>query len=119
MRILLESWKKNKKGIFLMMLSSVCACLGQLLWKKATAGEHFIFYLFLGIAVYGIGAVLMLVAYRFGKLSVLQPILSFNYVLSLVLGAVVLHENISYLNIAGVCIILLGVLLISGGDTDD
>ena len=30
---MIESFQKNKKGILLMLVSSVCVCIGQLLWK--------------------------------------------------------------------------------------
>lgn len=80
-----------------MLVSSLMACLGQLLWKISTQGE--LLYLFCGFLLYGLGAIVMMVAYRYGSLSVLQPILSVNYVLSLLIGYFILDENISYLNI--------------------
>lgn len=119
MNIIFESWKKNRYGIFLMIVSSVCACFGQLFWKESVMKNGNIPLLLVGVLVYAIGAVLMIIAYRFGKLSVLQPILSFNYVLSLILGFCVLGEKITFMNSIGVCIIMLGVVLISGGDADD
>lgn len=109
-----ESLKRNKIGIILMLVSSLMACLGQLLWKISTQGE--LLYLFCGFLLYGLGAIVMMVAYRYGSLSVLQPILSVNYVLSLLIGYFILDENISYLNILGVIVIILGVILIAGGD---
>ncbi len=58
----------------------------------------------------------MMVAYRFGSLSVLQPMLSLNYVFSIVLSAFVLKETITLLKCIGVLIIISGVILIAGGD---
>ncbi len=113
---MLESFAKNKKGILLMVISSLFACVGQLLWKLS--GTYGIWIMLLGFVAYGIGAVLMLVAYRFGKLSVLQPMLSLNYVLSLILGAVVLQEPLTILKFIGVFVIICGVVLIAGGDTE-
>lgn len=109
-----ESLKRNKIGIILMLVSSLMACFGQLLWKISTQGE--LLYLFCGFLLYGLGAIVMMVAYRYGSLSVLQPVLSINYVLSLLIGYFILDENISYLNILGVIVIILGVILIAGGD---
>lgn len=60
----------------------------------------------------------MLYAYRFGKLSVLQPMLSMNYVLSIILAAFVLKEEISILKCIGVFVIIGGVILIAGGDEE-
>lgn len=112
---MLESIRKNKKGILLMCISSICVCVGQLLWKLAAQGD--IVFLLAGFVLYGIGALVMLVAYRFGSLSVLQPVLSLNYVCSIILSAVVLKETVSLAKCIGVLIIIAGVLLIAGGDT--
>lgn len=97
-----------------MIVSSICACVGQLLWKLSS--EQGVFWMLLGFVFYGIGALVMLVAYRFGSLSVLQPMLSLNYVLSIVLAAVVLREAITLWRVIGILIIILGVVLIGGGD---
>lgn len=58
----------------------------------------------------------MIIAYKFGKVSILQPILSLNYILSIILGATVLNETITLTKCIGVLGIMLGVLLIAGGD---
>lgn len=114
---MLDSIRKNKKGILLMILSSICVCVGQLLWKLSTV-EETSFYLISGFLCYGIGALVMIIAYRYGQLSVLQPMLSLNYVLSVVLAGVVLKENISLLKCIGVLIIIFGVIMIAGGDEE-
>lgn len=111
-----ESFQKNKKGILLMLVSSICVCIGQLLWKLSA--KEGILVLLAGFVFYGVGAMVMILAYRFGKLSVLQPMLSLNYVLSILLAAVVLKEEITLLKCAGVLIIIAGVILIAGGDEE-
>lgn len=111
---MIESMKKNHKGIILMVVSSVCVCLGQLFWKLSN--EYGIAALFLGFVLYGIGAVVMIVAYKYGKLSVLQPMLSINYVLSIILAATVLNEKVTFIKCVGILIIIAGVICIAGGD---
>lgn len=111
---MINSLNKNKIGIVIMLISSICVCLGQLFWKLS--GTNGILYLFVGFCVYGLGAVVMIYAYRFGSLSVLQPMLSLNYVFSLILAVKVLHESISVSKLLGVLIIVFGVILIGGGD---
>lgn len=113
---MIDSIKKNGKGILLMMFSSLCVCVGQLLWKLAN--DKGVAFLLFGFVFYGVGAVVMVLAYRYGKLSVLQPILSLNYVISIVLASVVLHEDISAAKFIGVLVIMIGVLLIAGGDNE-
>ena len=71
---MIESIQKNKKGILLMLVSSICVCVGQLLWKlSATQG---LLFMLAGFVFYGAGALIMIIAYKFGKLSVLQPMVS-------------------------------------------
>ena len=55
---------------------------------------------------------------QIGKLSVLQPMLSLNYVLSIVLAAIVLKEKVSLVKCIGVLIIIGGVIMIVGGDEE-
>lgn len=114
---MIESFQKNKKGILLMILSAICVCIGQLLWKLSTT--YGLIIMLVGFGFYGIGALIMIVAYKFGKVSVLQPMLSLNYVLSLVLAAFVLKEEITILKCSGALVIILGVILIAGGDDDE
>ena len=111
-----ESFMKNRKGIILMICSSVCVCIGQLLWKMSTNGNFF--QMIAGFALYGMGALIMIIAYRYGKLSVLQPMLSMNYVLSIFLGYMILNEGIGLLKIIGILIIIAGVFFIGGGDEE-
>lgn len=109
-----DSFEKNKKGIALMLISSICVCVGQLFWKmSATNG---LIFLLLGFMFYGIGALIMIVAYKFGSLSVLQPMLSLNYVFTIILAKTILNEKITLMKIIGIIIIMLGIVLIGGGD---
>lgn len=113
---MLKSIRMNKKGIVLMLCSSICVCVGQLLWKLS--GEQGMPVMLAGFCFYGIGALVMIAAYRYGKLSVLQPMLSLNYVLSIVLAALVLKENITVQKCIGVLVIISGVIFIAGGDAE-
>lgn len=114
MNKIFNSFHKNKKGIILMMLSSVCVCFGQLFWKLFST--HDISFLILGFVLYAAGALIMLSAYRFGSLSVLQPMLSMNYVLTVVLAILVLNETLSVGRVLGISAVMAGVFLIGGGD---
>lgn len=113
---MLKSFQRNKKGILLMLISSLCVCIGQLLWKLSSNGS--VLFLLIGFGFYGVGALIMIIAYRYGKLSVLQPMLSLNYILSIFLAALVLKEKITILKCIGVLIIIIGVIMIAGGDEE-
>lgn len=103
------------KGRLLMLVSSVFVCVGQLCWKLGTEQMPLTLTM-LGFGLYAIGALIMLRAYRFGKMSALQPMLSMNYVFSTLLGAAVLREAIHMQMLLGIAIIVSGVILLGGED---
>ena len=106
---------KQAIGILLMLLCVVCLCMGQFIWKKYEG----IWALAGGFLIYGIGALAMLIALRFGKLSILQPINSLSIVLSAVLGVLFFQEHLSPLRIAGMVIIMVGVLILTRGGSKE
>ena len=108
------SLKQNKMGIILMLISSVFVCTGQLFWKLSDSKS--IYFLIIGFFLYGLGALIMLVAYKYGSLSVLQPVLSMNYIFTIFLASFVLGEVITPLKLIGILVITLSVILIGGGD---
>ena len=108
-----KSLEKNKIGFILMICSSLCVCTGQLMWKLSLNN---IWYLIIGFLLYGIGAFFMLIAYGHGSLSVLQPMLSINYILTIILAYFVLHESICLIKIVGIIFVMIGVFMIGGGD---
>ena len=111
---MLKSFRENNRGVLLMLVSSICVCTGQLLWKLSI--QSGLWYLIFGFILYAFGAIVMLVAYKFGSLSILQPMLSLNYVFALLLAAFVLGETITITKVVGIAIIFISVVLIGGGD---
>lgn len=100
------------KGILLILLAALLTCLGQLTWKLAAEGDSLVLLL-PGFALYGCGALLMIVAMRYGELSVLHPMMSAGYVLSVALGALVLQEAVTPQKVLGIGIIILGLIFLS------
>ena len=101
---------RRQASIFLMLLCAACLCFGQLVWKLMPG--YSLVYLLGGFTIYSIGAISMILAYRLGELSVLQPINSMSYVFALLIAAFVLHEKVSPVNIVGVVLIVSGVFVI-------
>ena len=58
----------------------------------------------------------MLIAYKFGELSILQPMLSANYIFTILLASLVLKEVITLKKVIGILIITTGVITIGGGN---
>ena len=99
-------------GIVLMVAAAFSTATGQMFWKLADSVLDY--QMWIGFVLYGMGAVLMTVAFRFGKLSVLHPLLSLGYVIAIFYGAMFLGEAVT-LNVSlGTLLILVGVVVIGG-----
>ena len=72
--------------------------------------------LFIGFVLYGIGAVSMIIAFKFGSLSVLHPMMSIGYIFALIIGYFWLEEALTITKIVGITSILIGVALMGMGD---
>ncbi|BCJ93388.1 membrane protein [Anaerocolumna cellulosilytica] len=107
--------KVNKKelclGIVIIILSSFSTCIGQLMWKLSTDNDTLWLYL-IGFVFYGLGALLMIIAFKFGELSILHPMMSIGYILSIFIGATILHEAITWNRILGIGVIVLGMFFL-------
>jgi len=97
-----------------MLISAVCLCLGQLVWKLMPG--YNLIYLFCGFAIFAVGALSMIFAYRYGELSVLQPMNSMSYVFSTVLAMLILHESITVINMVGILLVISGVIIIGANN---
>lgn len=110
--------------MFLIILFTFLAATAQILWKYATIqlGEHPPLLRLMtnvpligGLAVYGVGAVLMIVALKHGELSVLYPLISLSYVWVAILSVILFQELMNPLKIAGICVIMAGVAVLGRG----
>ena len=100
-----------------MIASSVFVSFGQMFWKMFhTEG---VWALILGLVLYAGGAGIMIVAYKYGKLSVLQPMLCLAYVFAIFIAVFLLNEAMTPLRLAGIIVIIAGVILIGGGDSEE
>ncbi|WP_297712689.1 EamA family transporter [Clostridium sp.] len=108
------SLKKNKIGILIMIVSAICTAFGQYFWKISEG--NIIKDLVIGFFLYGIGAIIMIIAFKFGSLSVLHPMMSIGYIVALFIGYFLLGEYITVMKVVGIIFILIGVTLIGVGD---
>ncbi len=106
--------KQLHKGIALILISAALSCTGQLVWKMVVSdGGNNLYFMLLGFVLYGFGGIAMIKAFGCAPLSVLHPMMSTGYILSLILGALVLHEHVSLTRIAGVIVIIVGLIVLS------
>jgi drug/metabolite transporter (DMT)-like permease len=116
--------QQKRRSVYLIVLFTFLAATAQVLWKHATnaLGEHPSLFALLtnipliaGLAVYGVGSILMIVALKHGELSVLYPLISLNYVWVAILSVMLFQETMNPLKIAGICVIMAGVAVLGKG----
>ena len=71
--------------------------------------------LFGGLACYGISTILLVLALRYGELSVLYPIIALTYVWVSILSVGFLGETINVFKFLGLVFIVLGVAVLCTG----
>jgi len=74
--------------------------------------DYNLVYLLGGFAINAIGMLAMILAYRHGKLSVLQPINSMSYVFAAIIAVFILHEELPPIHITGIALIVSGVIVL-------
>lgn len=108
------SFEKNKKGIVLIIIAALFTVLGQYFWKLSHANN--IEFVIIGFLFYGIGAVGMIIAFKFGSFSVLHPMMSINYIFTILLAYFTLGESINLYKIIGLLFIMIGITCVGVGD---
>jgi len=114
LRILTSNNYNKKLGISLIVIAALFTAIGQLLWKLSNGNINI--NLILGCLLYGFGAIFMIIAFKFERVSLLHPFLSLGYVISIVLGFLLLSEEISIPKLLGTLLIIIGVILVGGKD---
>tara|TARA_Y100000310_G_scaffold45638_1_gene42523 strand:+ start:276 stop:626 length:351 start_codon:yes stop_codon:yes gene_type:complete len=109
-------------AVGLVILASIIGSLGPILLKIGTErGLGSIkkiitnYFIWSGLALYGIGTALFIPALKGGELSVLYPIVALTYVWVSLLSKKILKEEMNKFKWLGVFIIILGVVFIGYG----
>ncbi len=69
--------------------------------------------LLLGLAIYSLSLIIYLVALGSGELSFVYPIFSSTFIFVFLISAFVLKEKINKVRIAGLAMIILGIIIVS------
>ncbi len=113
--------KTHPLAIISVMLATMLTATGQFLFKLGTQNLHLNtslltnWYLWSGFAIYGISAVILVIALKYGELSVLYPVISLSFVWVNIISFEFLGEQFSTFKGAGVSLIILGVSCIGFG----
>ena len=112
-------------AVLLILFTTLLTSSAQILYKLGTPSLTFDingiitnYYLIGGLLLYGIGAVLMIVSFRGGEVSVLYPIIATSYIWVSILSSYFLRETMNIFRWTGVFIIIAGIVSISYGSKD-
>lgn len=119
--------KTSVKAMLLVLFSTIFTAAGQIFYKLASARldtnlVHQLtnYPLFAGAIVYGIGAIMLLVALKHGELSVLYPIYALNFIWVSILSPVFFpSDSMNIIKWFGVLSVIVGVSLIGMGGISD
>jgi multidrug transporter EmrE-like cation transporter len=114
---------KIKLGIGIVVICTLFTALGQLFFKYSSQSFELDiislitnYNLIIGFFFYGLGAILLIIALRFGDLSVIYPFVSLTFVWVMIISALVFSEMINSFKINALILIILGIMLIGGGE---
>ncbi len=110
--------KKTTLAVIFMVISTLFATVGQLLWKYGLLelGGVFNFSFALGIVAYFVSSMMVILAFQRGELSLLYPILAASYALVSLFSVIIFNEPMNLFKISGIVIILVAVSLLGWGN---
>ncbi len=120
-----EADARRRRALILVFFCTLIGAVSQILIKtgatmlarqvahpgllNAAAGMFTNPWLFAGYALYGVSAVLMVLALRDGELSLLYPVIALTYVWVTVLSFFIFHESLGAYKLTGITLIVAGV----------
>ena len=125
---ILDRISERQRSLILVSLCTILGAAAQIMMKKGadpsiqgmipTVIRIFTnLNLFVGYALYGVSAVLLVLALRKGQLSMLYPVIALTFVWVAILSVLIFHEQLSILRIAGITTVVAGVALLGLGDS--
>jgi len=111
----------NLKAISLALICTIIVSIAQILLKKGSADfsldwtQIYNYPLLIGGLLYAGGAIIFILAFRLGELSVVYPIMASGYVIVTLLSVYFLQEVITLEMGIGIFFITCGVVLIGRG----
>jgi uncharacterized membrane protein len=113
----------QRNAILLMVLCTLFTSVGQILWKFGVARidtavllTWFNLPFLLGFVSYGFGAILLILAFKRGELSIIYPIIATSYVwVSLISPYLFPTDSMNPFKWTGVLLILFSVSILGWG----
>ena len=115
--------KNTNLGILIMLLCTLFTALGQLFFKYSSKTFQFDiiklitnYNLLIGFFFYGVGALLLIVALKYGDLSFVYPFVSLTFIWVMFISAFIFGEVINSFKINATILIIFGIIMISGSE---
>ncbi len=112
--------KTRLSAIILVIFCTIFTATGQILWKLGVKNLELSFLglitnypLILGFVSYGVGTVLLVVALKYGELSVLYPFIALSFIWVGFMSVAFLGEVMTFFKWMAILLIIGGVSLIS------
>jgi drug/metabolite transporter (DMT)-like permease len=99
--------------IIVVFLNCILGAFAALLLKKGSKKGLLNKNTLIGILLYGVGAIIFVICLKFAPVSILYPVTAATYVWSFIFAKMYLGERITKYKILGLCLIILGIILIS------
>ena len=108
------------KPILIVIFCTIFTSAGQVFLKIGSNHitnlvSAFNLSLIVGLILYAIGAILLIVALKYGDLSLIYPFIALSFVWVTILSIYLFHDKVFFINWVGILCILLGVSLIGQG----
>ena len=117
--------KTRLRSIVLMIICTIFTSTAQILYKIGAKKLTFDFIsiitnwpLILGITLYGLGAILVVIALRGGEVTVLYPIITTSYVWVTLASSYFFGEIVNKFRWTGITLIIIGIIMMTFGEKD-
>ncbi len=112
-------------AIMLMISCTLFTSSAQILLKKGANILQFDmlsiitnWYLVSGMALYGLGAILVIIAMKGGEVTVLYPIITSSYVWVTFASIYFFNESVNLFRWMGISLTVIGIIMITFGEKD-
>jgi len=99
--------------IIVVFFNCIIGAIAALLLKKGVKKGLINRLVISGLGLYVLGAVIFIIALKYAPVSILYPVTAATYIWSFVFAKKYLGEKISAKKLAGLCLVIAGIVLIS------
>lgn len=110
--------EKRGLAIFLMVLCTLFTSVAQVFYKIGALRLPELFtnyHILIGLVLYGLGALVLVTAFKFGEVTLLYPIIATSYIWVSILSWIIFSETMGIFKLIGIASIIAGITVIAFG----